>query len=113
MRDVARSTWLKENGQRIMTRFLNPVHLHECTDARKTPSKLPFLPSFSTFCVACRREGWLGNTLQHHEIGDDPCSVGQPQNRVRIGAPKLPHQIPRIVHYLNLFTFAHDPHELA
>jgi hypothetical protein len=58
-------------------------------------------------------QGWLGNTLQHHEIGDDPCSAEPSQNRVGIGAPKLPHRIPLIVHYLRLFTFANDLHELA
>jgi hypothetical protein len=113
MRDVARSTGLKENDQRIVTWLLNSVRLHSCTDARKTPQKLPFPPFFGTSGAACKPEGWLGNTLKHHEIGHEPCSAGPSQNRVGIGAPKLPHRFPLIVHYLRLFTFAPDPYELA
>jgi hypothetical protein len=53
--------------------------------------------------VACRREGWSGKALQHHEIGHDPGApglAGPSRNRVGIGATKLPHPIPLIVHYL-------------
>ena len=95
------------------SRRVSPRRLHQCTDARKTSPKLPFLPFFGTSGAACRREGSLGNTLQHHEIGHDPCSAGPFQNRVGIGAPKVPHQFPLIVHYLRLLTMAPDPHELA
>jgi hypothetical protein len=64
----------------------------------KNAPKLPFLPFFGPFGGTRRRDDSLGNTLQHHEIGHEPCSVGPSQNRVGIGASKRPHRIPRIVH---------------
>ena len=53
-----------------------------CTDARKTSRKLPFVPLFGTSGVASRRDGSLRKTLQHHEIGHERCSAGPSQNRV-------------------------------
>jgi hypothetical protein len=40
------------------------------------------VPFFGIFGAACRRDGSLDNTLQHHEIGHDPCSAGPSLNRV-------------------------------
>src|SRR5438270_11759356 len=64
--------------------------VHYYTGARKTPSKLPFSPFLATFGAACRREGSIGNMLEHQEIGHDPCWAGPSKNQVGIGAPKLP-----------------------
>ena len=44
--------------------------------------KLPFPPLFGRFGPACRRQGSLGNTLQHHEIGHDAVLGRAAQNRV-------------------------------
>jgi hypothetical protein len=71
------------------------------------------LPFFGTFGAACRRECSLDNTLQHHEIGHDLCSAGPFKNRVGMGAPKLPHQFPLLVHYLRRLRIAPDPRSLA
>ena len=87
-----------------------PRRLHWCTDARNTPPKLPFLPFFGTFGAASRRDGSLGKALRHHEIGHDLCWAGPSQNRVGIGAPKLPHRFPLIVHYLRLLGIAPNTH---
>ena len=70
----------------------------------KHPKNCHFRHFSGTSGAACRREGSLGKALQHHEIGHDPCSAGPSQNRVGIGAPKLPYRIPLIVHYPMWFT---------
>jgi hypothetical protein len=87
--------------------------LHWCTDARNTPQKLPLLPFFGTFGAASRRDGSLSKLLQHYEIRHDLCPAGPSKNRVGIGAPKLPHRFPLIVHYLRWVTMAPDPHSWA
>ena len=95
----------------LAPRFPTPfTPVYRCS--KYTP-KPPFLPFFGAFGAASGRDGSLGKTLQHHEIGHDRCSAGPSQNRVGIGAPKLPHQFPLIVHYLNWLTMAPDPHSLA
>ena len=50
--------------------------LHQWTDARKTPQKLPLPPFFGTFGAASRRDGSLSKTLQHYEIRHDQCWAG-------------------------------------
>ncbi len=69
--------------------------------------------TLGAFGAACMRQGSFGNTLQHHEIGRDMCWAGPLQNRVGIGAAKVPYQFPLIVHYIRLLTMAPDPHESA
>ena len=80
----------------------SPRRLHECTDARKTSPKPPFSPFSRPFGAASRRDGLLSKVLQHDEIRHNLGWAGRPQNRVRIGAPNLPHRFPRHVHYLRL-----------
>jgi hypothetical protein len=48
--------------------------------------------------------GSLGKLSRHHEIGQEMYAAGPPQNRVGMGAPKVPHQRPLIVHYLSVVT---------
>ena len=87
----------------------SPRRLHWCTNARKTSPKLPFPPLSGKFGAASGRDGLLGKALQDHEIGHDRCSARPSQNRVRMGAPKLPHRIPLVVHYLRKAGCHHLP----
>ena len=99
----------RKNLWRVDWCRVSPRPLHQCTDARKTPQKVPFVPLLGTFGSPLRRDGSLGKALQHHEIGHDRCSAGPSQKRVRIGAPKLPYQFPLIVHYLRWLRIAARP----
>jgi hypothetical protein len=57
----------------LMSRFPTPFTLvGRCS--KKSP-KLPFLSFFGMFGAASRREGALGNALQHHETGHDQRSA--------------------------------------
>jgi hypothetical protein len=95
----------------LMSRFPTPFTL---VDRRwKNIPKTAISAIFRDSDAACRREGSLGNTLQRHEIGHDPCSAGPSRNRVHIGAPKLPHRFPLIVHYPMLLTMAPERHEFT
>jgi hypothetical protein len=75
-----------------------PRRLHWCTGARNTLQKLPLLPLFGTLGAAFRPDGSPSKLLQYDEIRHDLCWAGPSRNRVRIGASKLPHRFPRIVH---------------
>ena len=75
----------------------------------KNSPKLPFPPLSGNFGAASGRDASLGKALQHHEIGHDRCSAGPSQNRVGMGAPKLPHQFPLVVHYLRKAGCHHLP----
>ena len=66
-------------------------------------------PLSGKFGAASGRDGLLGKALQDHEIGHDRCSARLSQNRVRMGAPKLPHRIPLVVHYLRKADCHHLP----
>jgi hypothetical protein len=48
--------------------YASPRRLHQCTDARNAPQKLPLLPFFGTLGAASRRDGSLNKALQHYEF---------------------------------------------
>jgi hypothetical protein len=76
--------------------------VHEWTDARKRPSKLPFLPFFSTLCAATRCQGSTRTSLLAKQIGHVTGVPGRSGSLVGIGASKLPRRFPPRVHYLKL-----------
>jgi hypothetical protein len=71
------------------------------------------IPLLGTSGAACRWEGWLGNTLQQHEIGHDPCWAERSRSRLGMGAPRVPHRFLLIAHYRTRLTTAPDPRSLA
>src|SRR3954471_18257567 len=94
-----------------MPRFITPfTPMYRCS--KYTPETAISATS-GTSGAACGLEGALDKVFHHHQIGYDPVLGRASQNRVGIGAPKLPHRIPLIVHYPILLTMAPDPRSLA
>ncbi len=64
----------------LMMRFSTPFT--PCTNAGISLQKSHFVPLFETTDATYMGQGTLANTLQHYEIGHDPCSAGPSQNGV-------------------------------
>jgi hypothetical protein len=93
-------------GFRLRLNCLLPCigHVHWWTSAGISSKKRQFSPLFGAFGAARGPQCSLRNTLQHHEIGHDPCAPGLGRaiaEQSGAGPPKAPYQVSLIVHYLD------------
>ena len=70
-----------------------------------------FSPLLGTFGVPSTRDGSLRKPFSSQQIGTEMSPSGRSENLVAEGSPKLPYQLPLIVHYLRWLTIAPEPHE--
>jgi hypothetical protein len=76
--------------------------VHVCTNAQKTPEKLPFLPLSGTPGATTRCQSSSRKLFRARHIGRVMGVPGRSESLVGIGASKLPRRIPPHVHYLEV-----------
>jgi hypothetical protein len=76
--------------------------VQQWTDARKTLSKPPLPPFFSTPGAATRCRGSIRKSFRTSQIGPVMGVAGRSESLVGIGAPNLPRRFPPHVHDLKL-----------